>query len=79
TTLDHLGDGVHHYSRIRLWGSIGFIAVVVSLGPALDRYGVDWLPVIALTLLALVWLNTLLIGDQQSPLTATATLGDALR
>ncbi len=28
-----------HYGRIRLWGSIGFIATAVGLGPLLDRHG----------------------------------------
>lgn len=65
-TLAHLGDGVHHYSRIRLWGSVGFIVTVVTLGPALDRYGISWLPIVALALLAAVWLNTLLVGEHQN-------------
>jgi len=78
-TLDHLGDGVHHYSRIRLWGSVGFIVTVALLGPVLDRYGVGWLPIIALGLLTLVWLSTLPIKDQQGPPSAAASLGNALR
>ncbi|MGH8502664.1 MAG: MFS transporter [Gammaproteobacteria bacterium] len=80
TTLDHLGDGIHHYSRIRLWGSIGFIVAVVALGPALDRYGIAWLPVVALALLAGVWLNTLLIGEHRDlPHQPVASLRNALR
>ena len=78
-TLDHLGDGVHRYSRIRLWGSVGFIVTVALLGPILDRYGVEWLPIIALALLALVWLNTLLIQNQQGRSSEAASLGNALR
>jgi PPP family 3-phenylpropionic acid transporter len=40
TTLSHLGDDTARYGRIRVWGSIGFIAAVVAVG-----YLLDWLPV----------------------------------
>ncbi len=43
-TLSYLGDKVHHYSRVRLWGSIGFIVTVVFLGWWFDVFGVHWLP-----------------------------------
>lgn len=35
-TLRHLGDGASGYGRIRLWGSIGFIVMVIGLGYVLD-------------------------------------------
>jgi PPP family 3-phenylpropionic acid transporter len=31
-------------SRLRVWGSVGFIVVVAGLGPLFDRVGVAWLP-----------------------------------
>ena len=37
TTLDHLGGRSGGYGRIRLWGSVGFIAAVVGVGWILDR------------------------------------------
>jgi MFS transporter, PPP family, 3-phenylpropionic acid transporter len=40
TTLSHLKDNTQHYGRIRLWGSIGFIVVVLGLG-----YWFDYRPV----------------------------------
>jgi len=56
STLAFHGD---RYGHVRLWGSIGFIVVVLSLGPVLDRYGAAVVvPVIALLLLGL-WLSTL--------------------
>jgi len=39
-TLSHLGERMGNYGYIRLWGSIGFIAVVVGLG-----YWFDYRPV----------------------------------
>ena len=30
TTLQHLGEQSHYYSKIRLWGSIGFIITIVK-------------------------------------------------
>jgi PPP family 3-phenylpropionic acid transporter len=35
-TLDHLGSRSAQYGRIRLWGSLGFIAAVVGVGALLD-------------------------------------------
>jgi len=39
-TLSHLKERTERYGRIRLWGSVGFILVVVGLGAALDHYPV---------------------------------------
>ena len=43
-TLSHLGNRIEGYGRIRLWGSIGFIVMVVGLGYALDYLSITWLP-----------------------------------
>ena len=45
-TFDHLGARAAEYSRIRVWGSIGFIVTVLAAGAMLDRVaarGVLWL------------------------------------
>jgi PPP family 3-phenylpropionic acid transporter len=45
-------DVATRYGRLRVWGSLGFVTVVLCAGPVFDRYGVDqalWLG-IALTL-----------------------------
>ncbi len=38
TTLSHLKDRTDRYGLIRLWGSVGFILVVVALGAVLDHW-----------------------------------------
>ena len=47
------------YGRMRLWGSIGFVAAVALTGPLLDAAGVGWLPAVMLAvcavLLAVAW------------------------
>jgi len=57
-TLDTLGDRSHRYSQIRLWGSVGFIAAVLSVGALLDVFSVALLPWILLASLWLIWLCT---------------------
>ncbi len=39
-TLAHLAASNGHYSRIRMWGSLGFIFASVILGFAIDAYGI---------------------------------------
>ncbi len=63
TTLSHLGEDVHRYSMIRLWGSVGFILTVVSLGPLLDAFGAGLLPGVIVVLLIALWLSTLLVPE----------------
>ncbi len=43
-TLSHLKDAAHHYGRVRLWGSVGFIFMVVGLGYWLDFHPVGTIP-----------------------------------
>ncbi|MEO8037974.1 MAG: MFS transporter [Betaproteobacteria bacterium] len=56
TTFGHLGDRLDGYGRIRAWGSVGFVAVVIGTGYALDQTGiraVPWMIVAMLLLLAI--------------------------
>ncbi|HSF71580.1 MAG TPA: MFS transporter, partial [Methylotenera sp.] len=39
-TLAHLATTNGHYSRIRMWGSLGFIVAAVVLGFLIDAYGI---------------------------------------
>jgi PPP family 3-phenylpropionic acid transporter len=51
--LNHLARSGVDYSRVRLWGSVGFVVAVLALGPVLDRYGMLPLPF----LVALMWIG----------------------
>ncbi|SFF31166.1 MFS transporter, PPP family, 3-phenylpropionic acid transporter [Fontimonas thermophila] len=42
--LAHLQASGGDYSRVRLWGSVGFVVAVMGLGWALDWTGILWLP-----------------------------------
>ncbi len=64
TTLTHLGERVHRYTSIRVWGSIGFVVAVVALGPVLDRYGVVLLPWIVVVLMAGIWLSSIFVPER---------------
>ena len=73
TTLAHLKTDAHRYSRIRLWGSVGFILTVTSIGRVLDVQPLQLLPVLIAGLLALTWLAALatpesrVISHENSP------------
>ena len=43
-TLSHLGERIEGYGRIRLWGSVGFIVMVIGIGYALDYMSISRLP-----------------------------------
>ena len=52
-TLSHLSLRGGDYSRVRLWGSVGFVISVLGLGILLDRTGIIWLP----WLVGMFWLG----------------------
>ncbi|MHB1239130.1 MAG: MFS transporter [Gammaproteobacteria bacterium] len=67
TTLNHLGLRVHRYSRVRLWGSIGFILSVSGLGFLFQRYAAGLLPLVVLALLFGIGVTSLLVPDGAAP------------
>ncbi len=69
-TLNHLGRAIHRYATIRLWGSIGFIVVVLGLGIALERTGTGVVPALVLFLFFGIWISTLSIPDPGKPAVA---------
>lgn len=60
-TLHHLHGQSERYSRVRLWGSIGFIVSVLSIGWGLDSYPIADLPYAMALLLTGIWLVSLLV------------------
>jgi len=62
-TMNNLGDSKHMYSRIRLWGSVGFIVTASLLAPALQKFGIEHLPWIILIILLFTWVNTLFVNE----------------
>ncbi len=53
-TLNHLRAGSAGYSRIRLWGSVGFVVASTVIGLILDRHGALVLPWLMMVLITLV-------------------------
>lgn len=53
-TLQHLRHNTQRYSRIRLWGSIGFIVAVVGLGWYFEHHSVANLPVVVALCMATI-------------------------
>jgi MFS transporter, PPP family, 3-phenylpropionic acid transporter len=55
--IDHVNAVRADYSRIRLWGSVGFVVAVLGLGVALDRLSILHLPwLVGAFWVGMVWL-----------------------
>ncbi|MDP2829495.1 MAG: MFS transporter [Sulfuricellaceae bacterium] len=65
TTLSHLGDRSDRYGRIRLWGSVGFILVVVGLGALLDHASISLVPWVVMGLLVGIVLTSRVIPEAE--------------
>ena len=74
-TLSHLKDEAHRYSRIRLWGSIGFIVAVLGIGRLLDTQPVALLPLVIVGLLTLNWWVALITPEARAVRHESAPLG----
>jgi len=62
-TLSYLGDSTHDYTVIRVWGSVGFIIIVLCLGVVFESLSINYVPLILLVSMVLVWLLTLSISE----------------
>ncbi len=63
-TLNHLGDDTHHYSMIRLWGSLGFIVIAVLVGGLLESVEADIIPLIVLITFVLIVLSSFTVPEK---------------
>lgn len=52
------GMDTSRYGRVRVWGSIGFIAAVVGAGGVLQQAGIDWFPPLVVGVSALLMLTS---------------------
>lgn len=64
TTLNHLDNDPHRYSGIRLWGSLGFIFMVIGLGEFFQSQSIGWLPTVIFILLAGIFLVSLIVPER---------------
>jgi len=62
-TMQHLRAEPKRYSRVRLWGSVGFIVAVLGIGRLLDYFSILYLPWIIASLLVGNWLVALLTPE----------------
>jgi MFS transporter, PPP family, 3-phenylpropionic acid transporter len=62
-TLRYVKTQPHRYSKIRLWGSVGFIVAVLGIGRLLDKQDITLLPLILIAVLSSMWLVSLLVPD----------------
>ena len=53
------------YGKVRLWGSLGFIASVTALGPVLDAAGPWWILPALIALMAGIWFYSLTLPESE--------------
>lgn len=76
-TLAHLGAARQQYGRIRLWGSIGFLLVVLGGGALFREVGYAWLIALLLPLFALTVLAAWQVEAPPAAPTPAATVAHA--
>ena len=74
-TLFHLKNESHRYSKIRIWGSIGFIVTVTGIGWLLDSQPVALLPLVIIALLTLNWWVALITPEAKTLSDESVRLG----
>lgn len=62
-TLDHLRENVARYSRIRLWGSVGFIVAVLAVGAVLDVLSLEVVLWFTAASLAAIVVSSMMVPD----------------
>lgn len=74
-TIAHLGARRERYSKIRLWGSLGFIVTGTGLGMFFDHFPVSSLPLCLLVCAFATWLASLFVPDIRTPVRAESAQG----
>ena len=81
-TLNHLGDRANRYSQIRLWGSIGFIVIVLGLPFLIEASGAERILDGMLLLFVLMSVSSFFVPNDQpqmSKVVDASRLMDILR
>lgn len=65
--LGHLAGFRGDYSRVRLWGSVGFVVAVLGLGPILDAAGILPLPWLVAAMFAAMAVSAWLVPEVPAP------------
>ena len=80
-TMSVLRARMSLYGRIRLWGSVGFIVIVIAGGYVFDARGIDTLVVVILALLTLTAASVFALPrDRTNPVrSASQSLGSVFR
>ena len=60
-TLQHLKSEPTQYGKIRLWGGIGFLCVVLGFGKWFDWFGLALFPQMLLLVLVALWISALMV------------------
>jgi PPP family 3-phenylpropionic acid transporter len=63
--MHHTRNAPGAYGRVRLWGSIGFIASVAALGPVLDAAGPWWILPALISLMVGIWIYSLTLPESE--------------
>ena len=66
-TLSLVGSRVGTYGRVRLWGSVGFVTVVIGGGYLLDFFGLGALAPMVLIMLVLMAASTFFLPRDREP------------
>lgn len=64
-TLAALAQHGGDYSRIRLWGSVGFVLAVIGGGAGFEHFGIEWLPASLVTVLLLMTAGSVLLPKEK--------------
>jgi PPP family 3-phenylpropionic acid transporter len=80
-TLNHLGDQTDRYSRIRLWGSIGFVVTVLTLPFLIESQGLPLVLDALVFLFLVIILAAFLVPNKNQPIETvnTSRIWDVLR
>lgn len=82
-SMVHLARSGGDYSRVRLWGSVGFVVAVLSLGPLLDLWGILPLPWLVGVLFAGMVAASYLVPETEAvphdPAVPLARIGEVAR